>query len=105
VRLDEGDDRRGELIACVFLQEVAGAADDRVLDPGRARYQLPETGAIPLVIGSASLNAARNGLSQAASRSQAARFGAEAGSSGVTGTSPGIARGPAMNSGPGNGAS
>ena len=50
------------------------------------------TGAIAPVIGSRSLNATRNGLSQAASRRQAARLASVAGSSGDVGTSPGIAR-------------
>jgi len=60
---------------------------------------------MPPVIGSRSLNATRNGLSQAASRCHAARLAADAGSSGVVGTRPGMARTPAAYDGSGNGAS
>ena len=61
-------------------------------DPARARARCASgPGAIAPVIGSRSLNATRNGLSHAASRRQAARLAAEAGSSGVVGTSSGIA--------------
>ena len=48
------------------------------------------------VIGSLSLNATRNGLSHVDSRCQAGRLAADAGSSGVAGTRPGMARGAAL---------
>ncbi len=70
--------------------------------PGTAAFRM---GAIAPVIGSRSLNATRNGLSQVRSRSQAARFAAVAGSSGDVGTSEGMARGPALKLSLGNGAS
>ena len=57
------------------------------------------------VIGSRSLNATRNGLSQADRRRQAARLASDAGSSGVVGTRFGMARTAARNAGSGNGAS
>jgi hypothetical protein len=60
---------------------------------------------MPPVIGSLSLNATRNGRFQALSTCHAARLAAEAGSSAVVGTSPGIALGPAISAGSPNGAS
>jgi hypothetical protein len=62
-------------------------------------------GAMPPVIGSRSLKATRNGLSQAASRSHAARLATVAGSLGEVGTRPGMARGPATKLSSGKGAS
>ena len=50
----------------------------------------------PPVIGSPSLNATSSGVRDRVRNSQAARFAAEAGSSGLIGTRPGIARGPAQ---------
>lgn len=107
VGVQEVGDDGAELFAGVFLQEVAGGGDDRMLDarraaPGTARRR---TGAIAPVIGSRSLKAARNGLSQADSRRQAGRLASLAGSSGRVGTRPGIARGPAIYDWSGNGAS
>ena len=70
--------------------------------PGIARFRM---GAMEPVIGSRSLNATRNGLSQVTSLRQAARLASAAGSSGVAGTRFGIARTAAANAGSGNGAS
>ena len=50
----------------------------------------------PLVMGSASLNAVRNGRSKCCSVSQAALFAAAAGSSGLVGTRAGKMRAPAV---------
>ena len=63
------------------------------------------TGAMPPVMGSESLKATKNGFSHRVSFSQAARFASVAGSSAAVGTSVGIARGPALCSSVGNGAS
>ena len=63
------------------------------------------TGAIAPVIGSPSLKATRNGLSQRASTSHAARLAGAAGSSGRVGTSVGIALGAALKDSSGKGAS
>ena len=60
---------------------------------------------MPPVIGSASENAIKAGIDSCVSVAHARRFASLAGSSGRIGTSPGIARGPAWYSGPGNGAS
>ena len=95
VGAQEGSDRLAEFLARVLLQEVAGTGDDRMPDARRAGMARARIGAMPPVIGSRSLNATTNGLSQVASRCQAARLAGAAGSSGVAGTRSGIARGPA----------
>ena len=59
----------------------------------------------PLLIGSASENAVRNGFFHCSSWTQAARFAADAGSSGAVGTSVGNWRAPALYESSGNGAS
>jgi hypothetical protein len=59
----------------------------------------------PLVMGSESLNAQRNGLSKLRSDSQASRLGFDSGSSGVAGTRVGNWRAPSLKDSSGNGAS
>ncbi len=73
--------------------------------PAAPGTSLRRIGAIAPVIGSPSLNAVRNGLSQRVSTSHAARLASAAGSSGRVGTRVGITRGPTFDASSGNGAS
>ena len=83
---------------------MAGPLDDRVLQAGRAGDRALEDRGHGRGDRVRSLNATRNGRSQAASSRDAARFASVAGSSGAVGTRVGIARGPARNRSSGNGA-
>ena len=90
-----GDDPR-ELGADVLLEEVPAAAQGRVRPALRARDELLEDPVAAAGDRVPSLKAVRNGLSQRAATSQAARLAAAAGSSGGVGTRVGKARAPAL---------
>ena len=77
---DEVDDDLGELGAAVLLEEVPAALDGGVgLALGAGDLLAGGARSAPLVIGSLSLNAHRNGRSSSASTSHAWRFGSAAG--------------------------
>ena len=67
VSADEVGDHGAQPLARVLLQEVAGSFDHGMLRPAAPGTVFFRTGAIAPVIGSRSLNATRNGLSQTAS--------------------------------------